>query len=134
MLENIRKGKTQSPPRILIYGCEGIGKSSFGASAPAPIFVPTEDGLDQIDCESFPLSETFEQFISYLTALVQEEHQYRSVIIDSLDWLERLIWSHVCAVYGVKSIEKADGGFGKGVCDRADLLAAGDRFTPYFAG
>ena len=114
MLENIRKGKTQSPPRILIYGCEGIGKSSFGASAPAPIFVPTEDGLDQIDCESFPLSETFEQFISYLTALVQEEHQYRSVIIDSLDWLERLIWSHVCAVYGVKSIEKVENGFGKG--------------------
>ena len=88
--------------------------STFGASAPSPIFLPTEDGLDQIDCESFPLSKTFDEFIGYLTALSAEEHSYRSVVIDSIDWLERLIWSHACKSYGVKSIEKIEGGFGKG--------------------
>ena len=113
-LEKIRKGKTKQPPRLLIYGCEGIGKSSFGAHTPTPIFIPTEDGLDQIDCESFPLSQTFEEFISYLSALVENEHSYRTVVIDSVDWLERLIWDHCCKNYGVKSIEKVDGGFGKG--------------------
>ena len=113
-LEKIRKGKTKQSPRLLIYGCEGIGKSSFGAHTPTPIFIPTEDGLDQIDCESFPLSQTFEEFISYLSALVENEHSYRTVVIDSVDWLERLIWDHCCKNYGVKSIEKVDGGFGKG--------------------
>ena len=61
MLENIRKGKTKQPPRLLIYGSEGVGKSSLAANAQSPIFVPTEDGLDQIDCESFPLSKSFDE-------------------------------------------------------------------------
>ncbi len=114
MLENIRKGKTKQPPRLLIYGSEGVGKSSVAANAQSPIFVPTEDGLDQIDCESFPLSKSFEEFISYLTALANEEHKYRTVVVDTIDWLERLIWDHCCLAYGVRSIEKVDGGFGKG--------------------
>lgn len=49
-----------------------------------------------------------------LAAVRDEEHDYATVVIDSLDWLERLIWDRVCADYGVKSIEKADGGYGKG--------------------
>ncbi len=46
LLQTIRSGKTQGPPRLLIYGTEGIGKSSLGADAPKPIFVPCEDGID----------------------------------------------------------------------------------------
>ncbi|MDR0869400.1 MAG: ATP-binding protein [Planctomycetaceae bacterium] len=46
LLQTIQTGKAQAPPRLLIYGTEGIGKSTFGASAPKPIFIPTEDGLD----------------------------------------------------------------------------------------
>lgn len=114
MLQNIRKGKTKNPPRLLIYGCEGIGKSTFGANCPAPIFIPTEDGLDQIDCESFPLAKNFDEVIADLTALLDESHEYRSVVLDSVDWLERLVWDHTSKAYGVKSIEKVDGGFGKG--------------------
>lgn len=113
-LENIRKGKTKQPPRLLIYGSEGVGKSSWCASAPKPVFIPTEDGLDQIDCESFPLANTYDEFINHLTALVNEDHEYRTVVIDSLDWLERLIWDHLCKLYGAKSIEKIEGGYGKG--------------------
>ena len=114
MLQCIHKGKSSRPPRLLIYGCEGIGKSTFGASTPSAVVIQTEDGLDRIDCESFPLAQTFDEFISYLNALVTEEHSYRSVVLDSVDWLERLIWDHCCKSYGVKSIEKVDGGYGKG--------------------
>jgi hypothetical protein len=46
LLQSIHKGKRQSPPRLLIYGVEGVGKSTLGANAPKPIFVPTEDGLN----------------------------------------------------------------------------------------
>ena len=114
LLQSVHKGRRPMPPRILLYGTEGIGKSTFGARAPAPIFVPTEDGLGEIDCHHFPLADSFDQVIEDLAALHKEPHDYQSVVVDSLDWLERLIWDEVCAEYGVKSIEKVDGGYAKG--------------------
>ncbi len=105
----------QGPPRLLIYGTEGAGKSTLAAQAPNPIFVPTEDGLDNISCNSFPLCHTLDDVTNNLTALLNEEHDYRTVVVDTLDWLERLIWDKVCIEYGnAKSIEKVDGGFHKG--------------------
>jgi len=114
LLEQVHSGRRHRPPRLLIYGTEGIGKSTLAAQAPAPIFIPTEDGLDQIECASFPLAQSFDDVLSYLATLATEEHQYQTVVIDSADWLERLIFDHVCKQYGAKSIEKVDGGYGKG--------------------
>lgn len=114
LLQTIRAGKTQGPPRLLIYGTEGIGKSTFGASAPKPIFIPTEDGLDNIDCASFPLCKTFTEVMNCLEALLNDPHDYQTVVVDTLDWLERLIWDHTCQQYRADNIEKVDGGYGKG--------------------
>lgn len=114
LLQSIHKGKRESPPRLLIYGIEGIGKSTVGAAAPQPIFIPTEDGLHRIDCESFPLCQSLEDITESLRTLIEEKHNYRTVVLDSLDWAEMLIFSHVCEQYGVKNIEKVDGGYGKG--------------------
>ena len=58
MMQHIQRGVRYKPPRFLIYGTEGIGKSTTAASAPKPIFVQTEDGTDQIGCDSFPLAAT----------------------------------------------------------------------------
>jgi len=113
-LQEIHSGRRQQPPRMLIYGLEGIGKSTLAASAPKPIFIPTEVGLDQIECDSFPLAHSFEDVMSYLESLATEAHDYQTVVIDSLDWLERLIWDAVCKRFGAKNIEKVDGGYGKG--------------------
>ena len=113
-LPQIHSGRRQRPPRLLIYGIEGVGKSTLASKAPKPIFIPTEDGLDQIDCDSFPLAEKFEDVMSVLTTLATEEHDYQTVVIDSLDWLERIIWDAVCKRFGAKNIEKVDGGYGKG--------------------
>lgn len=114
LLEQVHSGRRYRPPRLLIYGTEGIGKSTIASQSPSPIFIPTEDGLDQIQCDSFPLARSFEDVLTYLTALANEEHAYQTVVIDSADWLERLIFDHVCKQYGAKSIEKVDGGYGKG--------------------
>ena len=114
LMNQIHTGRRIMPPRILMYGTEGIGKSTTAAQAPHPIFIPTEDGLDQIECDSFPLARRFDEVVSAVSALYSEEHDYQSVVIDSLDWLERLIWDDVCREYGVKNIEKADGGYAKG--------------------
>lgn len=114
LLQTIQTGKTKTPLRIFIYGTEGIGKSAFGAAAPKPVFVPTEDGLDHIDCAKFPLCRSFTEVMNCLEALFNETHDYQTVVIDSADWLERLIWDHTCQQYRVENIEKVDGGFGKG--------------------
>ncbi len=113
-LATIQKGRTPKPPRLLVYGTEGIGKSSFAAQAPKPIFLQTEDGLDEIDCDKFPLATSYEDIVAALTELRTQDHGYESVVIDSLDWLERLIWDRVCRDANVTSIEKADGGYAKG--------------------
>ncbi len=113
-LERIERGPRPRPPRLLIYGTEGIGKSTTASQAPKPIFVPTEDGLGQIDCDSFPLCNCFADVDASLRALVEGEHEYQTVVIDSADWLERLIWDEICREYGGKSIEKVDGGYARG--------------------
>ena len=114
LLERIHSGRQSGPRRVLVYGTHGIGKSTFGAMSERPIFVQTEDGLGEIDCDKFPLATSFEEVMAYLSALYKEDHTYKTVVVDSLDWLERLIWDDVCREYGVKSIEKADGGYAKG--------------------
>ena len=114
LIGSITKGREQQPPRILIYGSEGVGKSTFASLAPNPVFIQTEDGLSEIDTSKFPLARTFEDVVMQLQAVRDEQHEFGTLVIDSLDWLERLVWDRVCADYGVKSIEKADGGYGKG--------------------
>ena len=114
MLESIQTGRENRPPRLMVYGQEGVGKSTLGASAPDAIFVQTEDGLGEINCHKFPLAKSFDEVLAELTALRDEDHKYKTVVIDSADWLERLIWDRVCSDFGVRSIEKADGGYGKG--------------------
>ena len=114
LIGSITKGREQQPPRIMIYGSEGVGKSTFASLAPNPVFIQTEDGLSEIDTSKFPLARTFEDVVMQLQAVRDEQHEFGTLVIDSLDWLERLVWDRVCADYGVKSIEKADGGYGKG--------------------
>ena len=110
LLTRIHRGKQPLPPRLILYGTEGIGKSTFASQAPSPVFVQTEDGLSEIACDKFPLATTLDDVLSSLTALVAEQHDYQSVVIDSLDWLERLIFDELCRQYDVTSIEKVDNG------------------------
>jgi len=114
LMTQVHTGRRHSPPRLLVYGVEGIGKSTLAAGSPSPIFIPTEDGLDQIECASFPLATTLADVQAALQSLLQEQHDFETVVLDSADWLERLIWDALCEQYGVTSIEKVDGGYAKG--------------------
>jgi hypothetical protein len=115
MLNKIITGKTPKPRRLLLYGTHGVGKSTFCANAPSPIFVQTEDGLGEIECDKFPLATSYEDVTAAMESLYKEQHSYQTVVIDSLDWLERIIWSKVCQKRSVRSIE--DISYGKGyVC------------------
>jgi hypothetical protein len=114
MLEKVQRGRASKPPRILCYGVEGIGKSTFGSQSPNPVFIQTEDGLDEINCNKFPLATSYDEMVAALADLRREQHDYETVVIDSLDWAERLIFDKLCAEHNVKSIEQVAGGYSKG--------------------
>lgn len=110
--DRILTGRRPAPRRTLLYGPHGIGKSTFGAMAPTPVFVPTEDGLGQIDCHRFPLAGRFDDVMTALAELHHDQHAYRTVVIDTLDWLERLVHAEVCRDKKVEHIE--DIGYARG--------------------
>ena len=112
LLSKLQVGKQPAPRRCMIHGVQGVGKSTFGASARKPVFIQTEDGLGEIDCVRFPLSQSFAEVMAALAELASQEHDFETVVVDSLDWLERLIWQEVCTAENVSNIEKI--GFQKG--------------------
>lgn len=114
-LKNVQRNSTPKPPRLMTYGTHGMGKTTFGANAPNPIFILTEDGLGQIDVPHFPLAKSFSEVKEALAALT-EEHDYQTVVIDSLDWLDNLIWEQINSQYDAKDLA-----FGKGAVIAADL-------------
>ncbi len=83
LMNQISKGRKVRPRRVMLYGTHGIGKSTFGSMAEKPIFVPTEDGLADIDCESFPLARSLGEVMAALESLYSGDHDYRTVVIDS---------------------------------------------------
>ena len=111
-LASLRRTSGRRPPRIFLYGIHGVGKSTFAAAAPSPVFIQTEEGLDALDVEAFPLARSFDDVMGAIGALYEEEHQFRTVVIDSVDWLEQLIFKDVAQEQKVSSIE--DIGYGKG--------------------
>jgi hypothetical protein len=98
---------------VLLYGTHGIGKSTWASQAPKPIVLATEDGLDDVGVDRTPVLRETTEVARWLIELAgEEQHDYRTVVIDSLDWLEKLIWQATCKDAGKKSIE--DFGYGKG--------------------
>ena len=111
-LAQLTRANTPKPPRILIHGVAGVGKTTFAAEASKPVFVQTEDGLGTIPAASFPLARTFEEVLESLASLYTEDHDFKTVVINSVDWLEPLVWGKACRDNGWGSIE--DAGYGKG--------------------
>lgn len=108
----IMKGRQHLPRRVVLYGPDGVGKTTWASMSPKPIIVQTEDGAADIDVDAFPVADSFESFMEFLSSLRTERHEYKTVIIDSLDWLERLIWARVCEDENVDTIDKI--GYAKG--------------------
>jgi hypothetical protein len=113
-LSLVTKQRRRRPIFGVLDGPPGVGKSTFASEAPNPIFIPTERGLDQITVAKFPTPATLTEFGSYLKAVTEEEHDYQTLVIDTADALELLIFDAVMAEGKVKSIEDFGGGYGKG--------------------
>jgi GTPase SAR1 family protein len=84
-------------PRILIHGQEGVGKTTLASKFPSPIFLQTEDGCPGgLEIDSFGLIDNFADLRSAIGALASEPHCFRTVVLDSIDAAEELIWRDVC--------------------------------------
>ena len=122
------KGKQDRPERILLYGVEGVGKSTFAASAPGAIFLDVEAGTKHLDIQRTQQPETWQDVLDGVR-MFEGQHEFKTLVIDTADRCESMLWSHICSRDGKASIEEY--GYGKGYQAALDewrvLLAALDR-------
>jgi hypothetical protein len=120
-LAGVTYGRQIKPIFVCLYGPDGVGKSTFGASAPNPVFIGTESGSFTLEAARLPQPKSIGQYIGQTLALRDQPHPFESIIVDSLDWLEPLIWKQVCAEGKVETIEKYEQGYGKGYVRAAEI-------------
>jgi len=118
-LASLKSGPDKRPPRILMHGVQGIGKTTFAASAPSPVFLQTEDGLGLLDRSTFGLLANFTEVMEALGALYTEDHAFSSLVLDSVDWLEPLVHAEACRRNNWASIETP--GYGKGYVEALNV-------------
>lgn len=130
-LHSVTKGKIERPFRIVLMGQEGVGKSTFASRAPKPIFLGSEQGTHHLDVHRFPQPETWEDVLDAVRVLTEEEHEFKTFVLDSLDWAEPLCWDYVARQAGKKHIEEIS--YGKGYVAAVDqwrfLLSQLDRLS-----
>jgi hypothetical protein len=119
-LENaVMADEKWNPQKIIISGIQGLGKGTFGATFRDPFLIRTEDGAGALKIKTFPkIIESFEDMEAAIEAL-HVKHDYKTLVVDSLDWLEPSIWKKQIEFEPesekgneIKDIE--DYGFGKG--------------------
>ena len=117
-LKSISKTRRVRAPKIVVVGQGKIGKTTFAAMAPNAIGILTEDGADAVDANAFPLASSLTEVYAAVDTLINQDHDFQTLFIDSLDWLEPMIQDHVCKANNWKNIEQP--GFGKGYVAAAE--------------
>jgi hypothetical protein len=127
VLANIYRGKKVKPRRTLLYGTHGIGKTTWASNWPSPLFLDLEGGVNDLDVASVRIKNAIELYGAVIE-LGTGSDEYKTLVVDSADWLEKQVWEELCKKHNKESI--ADLAFGKGYKDSAayfgKLLAALD--------
>jgi hypothetical protein len=113
-LNLITKGRLKVARFGILYGVEGIGKTTFGSKYPNPVFVGPETSAG-FDVARMPRPKDWPEFLDQLRDLQDPAYTYQSLVIDSLDWLEMLLFDHMKKAEKKTSVEDCGGGFGKWV-------------------
>lgn len=109
---NITSGKIQSAQKVVVYGPEGIGKSTFAARFPRPLFIDTEGSTKQMDIQRFDKPTSWAMLNSQVQYVKQNPTVCGTLVIDTIDWAEQLCVREICDTYSKKGIE--DFGYGNG--------------------
>lgn len=112
-LKSLATTRVTLPPRVLIYGPPGLGKTTLASEFPAPIFIDVEQGIPSgLDVHSFGEIDGYDAVVASIGQLITDDHDFKTVVIDSLDKLEPLVWAKCCADNQWANIETP--GYGKG--------------------
>ena len=126
---NITKGKIARAQKVVIYGPEGIGKSSLAARFPDPVIIDTEGGTAHMDVRRIDKPQTWEELLAIVREVAATPGICKTLVIDTADWAEQLITTYLCNKYKQNSIESF--GYGKGYTYMAEefsrLLSACDQ-------
>jgi hypothetical protein len=117
-LKSISKTRRVRAPKVVVVGTGKIGKTTIAAMAPNAIGILTEDGADAVDAQAFPLASSLAEVYAAIDTLINQEHEFQTLFIDSLDWLEPMVQDYVCKQNNWKNIEQP--GFGKGYVAAAE--------------
>ncbi|MDR7869156.1 MAG: ATP-binding protein [Sporomusaceae bacterium] len=112
MALNITRGFVWKAQKVVIYGPEGIGKSTFASQFPEPLFIDTEGSTNLIDVARLPRPTSWTMLLAMVQEVKVTPGCCKTLIIDTMDWAEQLCVAHVCAIHSKKGIE--DFGYGKG--------------------
>lgn len=118
---NITKGKIDRAQKVVIYGPEGIGKSSLGAKFPDPVIIDTEGGTAHMDVRRIDKPQSWEELLSIIKEVAATPGICKTLVIDTADWAEQLVTAYLCAKYKQNSIESF--GYGKGYTYLAEEFA-----------
>lgn len=113
-LSNLVRKDKPKPPIMVIYGPGGMGKTTLAAEFPDAVFIQTEDGSGANDIVSFTdgAVDSFDDVMSAMGSLADGEHDFKTLVVDSITRLEPLIWKEVCRDNKIQNIEEP--GYGKG--------------------
>lgn len=122
--EIVSDGRVIEAQINLVKGPNGVGKTTFASNFPKALILDLENGskhlnVKRVVAEKMP---TLADFRMVLKELVTAKHNYETVVIDSVEALESLIADGVCAEGKVTSIEKYDGGYGKGHARTREIM------------
>ena len=121
----VERGLRERPQKVVIYGPEGVGKTSLAARFPAPLFIDTEDGSGNVDVARLPRPTDWKMLLEEVRWAIVHRKEYGTLVIDTADWAQALAVRDVCKEHQLKGIE--DMGYGKGytfVCERFGELMA----------
>lgn len=108
----IIKGKLPCAKKVLIYGPEGIGKSTFASRFPDPLFIDTEGSTKEMDVSRTQKPSSWTMLLEQISYVKQHPDICRTLVIDTLDWAEQMCVEHICSKHGKSGIE--DFGYGNG--------------------
>jgi hypothetical protein len=114
---DLRRRKATQPPRILLYGPEKAGKTTLASEFPAPVFLQTEEGTGSLELDTFGKLESFADVMDAIGSLYSEDHQFKTVVVDSITAFQPLIWAETGERGDDKGNKKKrieDFGYGKG--------------------
>lgn len=112
MAITIKRGKVAAPWRWALCGTEGIGKTTFGATCPAPVFMPLEEGTNELDVARISGLSTYAAVRESIEDLAKDRQGFDTLVIDTADTLEAMMIDHVVTAHKWEDIESP--GFGKG--------------------